>query len=180
MAHEIEKFAYIGQKAWHGLGQKMEEGVPIEVWKEAAGLSHTVLESPVAYLNSYSNYETYMDNKVLYRSDTNKPLSVVSNKYQTVQPAQITGFFEGLVSELGFKMSTMGCLREGKVLFALAEIPESFSIKGDGLMAIYFYRQVTTKVCPLLQRLPLSELFAITLYQWQSVMQGLIASKLDI
>jgi phage/plasmid-like protein (TIGR03299 family) len=61
------------------------------------------------------------ERKVLYRSDTLAPLSVVGAGYKPVQPGQIVGFYEDLCDKHGFAMETMGSLKQGKVIWALAK-----------------------------------------------------------
>jgi len=38
MAHQVEQMAYVGRTPWHGLGNKLPEQQPLEVWMEQAGL----------------------------------------------------------------------------------------------------------------------------------------------
>ena len=44
MAHEITitegtaEMAYVGEKPWHGLGQRLEEGATVEEWQKASGM----------------------------------------------------------------------------------------------------------------------------------------------
>jgi phage/plasmid-like protein (TIGR03299 family) len=63
---------------------------------------------------------SFSGNNVLYRSDTNAPLSIVSDKYHVVQPQQVLEFFRDLVEEHGFTLETAGTLRGGKRIWALA------------------------------------------------------------
>jgi hypothetical protein len=45
MAHDLSirangrvEMAYVGRKAWHGLGNLLDRGQPIEAWQTAAGM----------------------------------------------------------------------------------------------------------------------------------------------
>src|SRR5579872_2331588 len=55
MAHQITvvngkaSMAYAGAVPWHGLGQSLTPGQPIEVWLQEAGMDYTVLRSLVRY-----------------------------------------------------------------------------------------------------------------------------------
>jgi hypothetical protein len=62
----------------------------------------------------------FPEQKVLYRSDTKAPLSVVSSRYQVVQPAEILEFYKDLTEVGGFELETAGVLKDGKKLWALA------------------------------------------------------------
>ena len=56
MAHNIDSttgkpaIAYVGKRPWHGLGEKLPEGQPIEVWLKAARLEWELRRLPVQYL----------------------------------------------------------------------------------------------------------------------------------
>jgi phage/plasmid-like protein (TIGR03299 family) len=125
--------AYVGQKPWHGLGQELTPGASIEEWTRQAGLAYTVLESPVLYKTEAATApEVFKGRKVLHRSDTGGALSVVSDGYHTVQPAEIMGFF-GKLSEIGgFEIETAGALSHGRRIWALARVSQGADvIDGD-------------------------------------------------
>jgi phage/plasmid-like protein (TIGR03299 family) len=58
---------------------------------------------------------------VLYRSDTLKPLSVVSDDFRVVQPREVLEFFRDLVDIYDMKLSVAGVLFNGKRFWATAE-----------------------------------------------------------
>lgn len=139
MAHMIDTttgtaaMAYVGQKPWHGLGQELTPGASIEEWTRQAGLAYTVLESPVLYkTEAATEPEVFKGRKVLHRSDTGGALSVVSDGYRTVQPAEVMGFF-GKLSEIGgFEIETAGALSHGRRIWALARVSQGADvIDGD-------------------------------------------------
>ena len=55
----------------------------------------------------------YEEQRVLYRSDTHAPLSVVSQRYQEVQPKEILEFYRDLTEQSGFELETAGVLKGG-------------------------------------------------------------------
>ena len=140
MAHELTQrsngfveMAFVGQTPWHKLGQELEEGASIEQWQVAAGMDWSIERSPVRF-NAQGNDQIYSGQSVLYRSDDNTPLSVVSNRYKPVQPREVLGFFRDLVAENGFKIHTAGTLMGGKRMWALAETGKFGEVcKGDGI-----------------------------------------------
>jgi len=140
MAHELTQrsngfveMAFVGQTPWHKLGQELEEGASIEQWQIAAGMDWSIERSPVRF-NAQGNDQIYSGQSVLYRSDDNTPLSVVSNRYKPVQPREVLGFFRDLVAENGFKIHTAGTLMGGKRMWALAETGKFGEVcKGDGI-----------------------------------------------
>jgi phage/plasmid-like protein (TIGR03299 family) len=135
MAHLVENMAYINETPWHGLGSKLPKNQPIEVWQKSAGMDFEIKQTPVLFnaekgdgnlLNLRSNPEA----TVLYRSDTNEPLSVVSKRYKPVQPREILEFFRDLVSAGGMELETAGVLKNGKKLWALAKTGQSVLLPG--------------------------------------------------
>jgi phage/plasmid-like protein (TIGR03299 family) len=143
MPHEIDystggpAIAYAGETPWHGLGEKLPEGQPIEAWLKAARLEWGLRRLPVQYLVD-GRLRTMDDRFVLVRSDTNAALSVVSGEYEIVQPAQVLEFYRGLVSSFGYTLETAGALDNGRKVWALARtrIQEDITAEdNDGLAA---------------------------------------------
>jgi phage/plasmid-like protein (TIGR03299 family) len=75
--------------------------------------------------------------KVLYRSDSRAPLSVVSDRYQVVQPGEILEFYRDLTEVSGFELETAGVLKEGRKLWALAKTGQSGLLKGSDTIRGY-------------------------------------------
>lgn len=130
MAHLVQTMAYVGATPWHGLGNQLTERQPIEVWQREAGMDWEIKSSRVHYLTD-SEALAYEDAKVLYRSDTGEALSVVSNRYQVVQPREVLEFYRDLVEVGGFELETAGVLKGGRKLWALARTGQEAMIKGN-------------------------------------------------
>lgn len=131
--HLIETMAYAGKLPWHGLGNRLAPRQPIDVWKRQAGMDWEIEEAEVRYVAGSHNLgviHTFPDQKVLYRSDTRLPLSVVSKRFQVVQPGQILEFYRDLTANSGFELETAGVLREGRKFWALARTGQSTTLKG--------------------------------------------------
>lgn len=137
MAHEIDmsndraNMAYVGDKPWHGLGNSLTDGAPLEVWQKEAGMDWAVAESELIYRHPEAGDLVFPDRRVLYRDDTNAALGVVSDDYNIVHPKQIIEFFRDLTEAHGFKMETAGCLFGGRKFWALAKAGESFTLMGE-------------------------------------------------
>ena len=134
MAHQIEKMAYVGETPWHGLGNQLAQNQPIEVWAKQAGMDWRIESSNVSYMAQNERGQSiimpYEEQRVLYRSDTYAPLSVVSQRYQEVQPAEVLEFYRDLTEQSGFELETAGVLKEGKKLWALAKKGQTAALKG--------------------------------------------------
>ena len=138
MAHEIDfskgrpAIAYTGRVPWHGYGQEVTEDLPLEVWRTLAGLDYEVNRLPIWFDTPGHADQTLIPNKkVLVRSDNQAPLAVVSDRYKVVQPKQVIEFFESVIKENGFKMSTAGALKGGKRVWAMADTGKDFHVNGD-------------------------------------------------
>lgn len=144
MAHEIyrdvntgkDAFAYVGEAAWHGLGQRLEEDAPLEVWEKEAGFNFKIKSNVAKTKDEESGEEILMpERKLLYRDDTLFPLSIVGSRYNVVQPKEILEFYRDLVNKAGFKMETAGVLFNGKRFWAMARIMEEaqFIVPADAV-----------------------------------------------
>jgi phage/plasmid-like protein (TIGR03299 family) len=149
MAHEIEfdairkinPMAFVGDTPWHGLGQQLSPDQPLEVWAQQAGMDWEIKRTPALGLD-YQNDEVFPfpSKQILYRGDSLAPLSIVSDKYNIVQPQEVLEFYRELISAGGFKMNTAGVLFGGKKFWALAELGKSALIAGhdrvDGFLLL--------------------------------------------
>ena len=141
MSHQIEKMAYVGATPWHQLGNSLPPKQSIEVWAEKAGMAFSICETPVRYeteqAGSLGSIMSFDDQKVLYRSDTKAPLSVVSSRYQVVQPRAVLEFYRDLTEVSGFELETAGVLKEGKKFWALAKTGKETALKGNDVVKGY-------------------------------------------
>ena len=134
MAHQLEQMAYVGQTPWHSLGNQLSQNQPIEVWAQQAGMDWRIESSNVSYMAQNERGQSiimpFEEQRVLYRSDTHAPLSVVSQRYQEVQPMEILEFYRDLTEQSGFELETAGVLKGGKKFWALARTGQSTALKG--------------------------------------------------
>ena len=132
--HLVQSMAYVGATPWHGLGNPLAPKQPLDVWAKAAGMDWRIEEADVRFVASSNgdlgSIHAFPDQKVLYRSDTKAPLSVVSSRYQVVQPSEILDFYKDLTEVGGFELETAGVLKEGRKLWALARTGQSGTLKG--------------------------------------------------
>lgn len=150
--------AFRGAVPWHGLGESILPEDSIDDIRIKAGLDYDVIKVPVQYTRAtpldtvgitggtdigaayLKNQQealaaapilTSKDFCVLYRSDTGEDLSVVSPKYQVVQPREIVDFYKGLTEKFGFELEVVGALKGGRKVWALANTNNAFSLR-DG------------------------------------------------
>ena len=133
--HLVSSMAYVGDTPWHGLGNPLAANQPLEVWARQAGMDWRIEEAEVRFVsgtagNKLGSIHAFPEQKVLYRSDTKAPLSVVSKRFNVVQPAEIIEFYRDLTEVGGFELETAGVLKDGKKLWALARTGQNATLKG--------------------------------------------------
>jgi phage/plasmid-like protein (TIGR03299 family) len=149
MAHEIDfstgapAIAYVGATPWHGYGEKLEAGQPIEAWLRAARLDWKLKRRPVQYLVG-GELKAMQDRFVLTRSDTEEALSVVSGDYHVVQPRQLLEFYRELVCQYGYSLETAGALNGGRKIWALAKTGIDGNVGEDGQDRLAAYLLLAT------------------------------------
>lgn len=131
--HLVQTMAYTGQEPWHGLGNLLSPKKPIEVWAREAGMNWHIEAADVRYVipgEGLGSIHAYPDQKVLYRSDNKAPLSVVSKRFNVVQPLEVLEFYRDLVEAGGYELETAGVLKAGRKFWALAKTGQSVRLKG--------------------------------------------------
>lgn len=146
MAHELytndagkTAMAYVGEVPWHGLGQGLTVDADLDTWKREAGMDWDIKSAPVMY--ETPNGTKMADGRVvLYRSDNDQHLSIMTDAYKIVQPGEVIDFFSSLIKDAGMTMETAGVLFGGKRFWALAntgkadEVLANDKIKGYVLL----------------------------------------------
>lgn len=137
MAHEIDfsnnraNIAYRGQKPWHSLGFAIEAGDSPEVIAQKAGVNFEIKKATVLYKTEAGVLldGRSLNKSVLYRSDTNAALSVMStDKFKIHQPAQIFDFIASSARAMGWEIETAGSLKGGRKIWALANLGEESNL----------------------------------------------------
>jgi phage/plasmid-like protein (TIGR03299 family) len=134
MAHELEivngeaNMAYVGETPWHGLGKRVPADVSPEQMLDAAGLNWEVVKKPL-FFNTDSG-PVLTNSQALVRATDNKVLTVVSDNWNPVQNIEAFTFFNDFVAAGDMEMHTAGSLRQGKMVWAMAQIKESFELFG--------------------------------------------------
>ena len=136
MAHELEiingkaQMAYAGAVPWHGLGVEVPSDLTPDQMLEAAGLNWTVEKIP-AYAK-IDGKNVAIGQSALVRSMDNQILDVVSDDWNPVQNHEAFEFFNEFVMAGDMEMHTAGSLKQGKIVWGLAKVKESFELfKGD-------------------------------------------------
>jgi phage/plasmid-like protein (TIGR03299 family) len=139
MAHNLNfangkwAFAAKGEKAWHGLGQTVQEAMTAEQAIKLGGLDYTVEKRPIFAPtnnpdNPYIEVPGYFSN---VRTDTNDPLGIVKSRYTIVQNKDAFGFFDSIIDQGEAIFETAGALGRGEKIFVTAKLPEDMLVHGE-------------------------------------------------
>jgi len=174
MSHELTthadgrvEFAYLASDGtpWHGLGKPMGADATIDQWRVDAGMDWRIRRSEIRYAVSRDESSDSLiklpDQHVLFRSDNNDALGVVSKRYQVVQPGEVLEFFRDIAKAGGLELSAAGTIYGGKRFWATAKIGEAaptsvqdtiggyllISTSADGSLATEVRRTTVRTVC---------------------------------
>ena len=135
MAHELEiqkngeaDMAYVGETPWHGLGKRVPNDVSPEQMLKAANLDWEVSKKQLFFNSEGGLVPTKA--QALVRSTDNKVLTIVSDNWNPVQNLEAFEFFNDFVHAGDMEMHTAGSLKGGKMVWAMAQIKESFTLFG--------------------------------------------------
>lgn len=134
MAHQIEnnEIAWVGAKPWHGLGVEVQPGATGIEMLTAAKLNWQVELRELAFMlpGTTNDLVNPLNNfRAVTRSDNDKVFNVVSKWYNPVQNEQIVDFFKEYCEAGHASLETVGAVRGGAVVWALAKLSSEASKK---------------------------------------------------
>ena len=153
MAHNINfneqtgkhSFFSVKEKAWHGLGQIVQDYPTSTEALKFAGLDYEVTKEDI-YTTSYNCDGQPMDfikriktHFVTMRKDTGDVLGVVGKDYEIVQNRDAFIFFDSIVSGDGIQYETAGALGKGERIFITAKLPDYIKVGNDDLIEQYLF-----------------------------------------
>lgn len=160
MAHNLNfnnrtgkySFFSVKEKAWHNLGQIVQEYPTSEEAIKFAGLDYEVEKSPlftkgagiidstngIEMIDSELEVSNYFAN---VRTDNNAVLGVVGKDYQIVQNREAFSFFDAIVGgNNGILYETAGALGNGERIFITAKLPDYIRVgNGDDITEKYIF-----------------------------------------
>ena len=143
MAHELEilengraSMAYAGEVPWHGLGTKVPHDLTPVQMLEAADLNWTVRKVPL--FADIAGKQVQTGAEALVRDTDDKILTIVTDNWNPVQNLEAFEFFNDFIAAGDMEMHTAGSLKDGRMVWALAKLKDSFELFGgdtvDGYM----------------------------------------------
>lgn len=158
MAHNINfneqtgqhSFFSVKQKAWHGLGQIVEDYPTSKEALQFAGLDYEVIKSPLftqsrgMTVGDAGELISGMDIAVpnyyaTMRTDNNTVLGVVGRDYSIVQNRDAFSFFDAIVGGDGMQYETAGALGNGERIFITAKLPGYIKVGHDDYIEKYLF-----------------------------------------
>jgi phage/plasmid-like protein (TIGR03299 family) len=156
MAHNINynehtgqhSFFSVNQKAWHGLGQIVDQYPTSKEALEFAGLNYRVEKRRLFTFDNENNFgnvdniQATIEVPAYYatiRTDNETVLGVVGKDYQVVQNVDAFSFFDAIVGGDGIQYETAGALGRGERIFITAKLPDYIRVGSDDLIEKYLF-----------------------------------------
>ncbi len=159
MAHNLNyndktlkhSFFSVKEKAWHGLGQIVQDYPTSAEAIKFAGLNYTVQKRKLFTFDT-ENQNANPDTGIIIpeievpnyfatvRSDTEQVLGVVGKDYEVVQNEDAFIFFDSIVGgDDGIQYETAGALGKGERIFITAKLPDYIKVGNDDLIEQYLF-----------------------------------------
>jgi phage/plasmid-like protein (TIGR03299 family) len=158
MAHNLNlneqtgkhSFFSVKEKAWHGLGQIVQDYPTSNEAIKFAGLDYFVEKRKLFTYDSVSQ-AVNPDNDIVIpevaipgyfatvRTDTDDVLGVVGKDYEVVQNIDAFSFFDSIVGGDGIQYETAGALGKGERIFITAKLPEYIRVGREDMIEQYLF-----------------------------------------
>lgn len=134
MSHNVESMFSVREVPWHGLGRIVSEAPNSREAIKLAGLDWNILQQPIYTPNPADNQNQSIQRISNYwanvRSTDSTVLGIVGKKYKVVQNYEAFNFTDILL-DYGAKYETAGSLKEGKIIWLLAKLPDAMVVCKD-------------------------------------------------
>ena len=146
----MHSFFSVKEKAWHGLGQIVQDYPSSSEAIKHAGLDYTVEKRKLFTLDNDSQQENPEETIVVpeievpnyfatLRTDTEQVLGVVGKDYEVVQNVDAFSFFDAIVGGEGIQYETAGALGKGERIFITAKLPGYIKVGREDLIEQYLF-----------------------------------------
>lgn len=148
MAHNLHfneqtgnhSFFSVQERAWHGLGQIVQDYPSSAEALKFAGLDFDVMKMPNIHRLNDGTEITSPSSFFTYRPDTGAILGDRLGKdYQVVQNTDAFSFFDSIVGGDGIMYETAGALGQGERIFITAKLPDYIKVGSDDLIEKYLF-----------------------------------------
>lgn len=128
-------FFSVKQKAWHDLGQVVEDYPNSSEAIELSGLNYQV-ERQRLFNADGTEIKNFF---ATVRTDTRETLGVVGSKYEIVQNTDAFTFFDAIKDSESIKYETAGALGNGERIFITAKLPDCLRIGRNDVIEKYIF-----------------------------------------
>jgi len=146
MAHNINRtngkdsFFSVKQKAWHGLGQIVQDYPTSAEALQFAGLDFEVIKAPNVHRLPDNSEIVSANSFFTYRKDNNAILGdKLGANYNVVQNTDAFSFFDSIVGGDGILYETAGALGAGEKIFITAKLPDYIRVGKEDLIEKYIF-----------------------------------------
>ncbi|MFZ4751908.1 MAG: DUF932 domain-containing protein [Chitinophagaceae bacterium] len=148
MAHNIHfneqtqkhSFFSVQQKAWHNLGQIVQDYPTSAEALKFAGLDYEVIKAPNIHRLPDGNEMISESSFFTYRNDN---CAILGDKlgadYKVVQNTEAFNFFDEIVGGDGIMYETAGALGKGERIFITAKLPDYIKVGCNDLIEKYLF-----------------------------------------
>lgn len=148
MAHNIflneqtgkHSFFSVKEKAWHGLGQIVQDYPTSKEALQFAGLDFEVCKRPNVHNLDDGTTIVSKNSFYTYRPDTGDIMGDRLGKdYEVVQNKDAFSFFDSIVGGDGIQYETAGALGKGEKIFITAKLPGYIKVGSSDLIEKYLF-----------------------------------------
>ena len=143
-------FFSVKEKAWHGLGQIVQQAPTSGEAIGLAGLDYQVIKTPVKTapfdlrIEDIGSRVTVQEMVVpnhfaTVRTDSMQPLGIVGKDYHIVQNKEAFSFFDSVAMQHQVSYETAGALGRGERIFITAKLPGHIRVGTDDLIEKYIF-----------------------------------------
>ena len=133
-------FFSVKQKAWHGLGQIVEDYPTSKEALQFAGLDFEVKKMPNIHRIGVDKELVSESSFFTYRTDNDAILGDrIGKYYNVVQNTDAFAFFDAIVGGDGILYETAGALGKGERIFITAKLPDYIKVGKDDLIEKYLF-----------------------------------------
>lgn len=125
MSHEFETGMFVGQPAWHGLGNMFATPPTLQEALIASGLTWTVGKRPATRVNAAGNVVEIKGAYELYRESDDTHFAFCGSKFQAFQNAKAFDWFQPIIDSGAATIEAAGSLHGGKKVWVLAAVKDA-------------------------------------------------------
>jgi len=143
-------FFSVKEKAWHNLGQIVENYPTSAEALRFAGLDYSVEKRKLFTLDNDNQQDDPEETIIVpeievpgyfatLRTDTEQVVGVVGKDYEVVQNVDAFSFFDAIVGGDGIQYETAGALGKGERIFITAKLPGYIQVGNNDLIEKYLF-----------------------------------------